>query len=141
MLKVTVWKYPHQWGFLEKVSNGAWEGADDKQDIDAFGSKSIQDFGDLFRLYDIFVKSTGLELSIDLSRKFEKEPKDWRAYYIAKTESINEADNDILLDQGNKEYNDARKSLTTLQDDMNYSVLVHVASKMLWILGNFFFSI
>ena len=100
-------------------------------------SKSIQDFGDLFRLYDIFVKSTGLELSNDLSKKFEKEPKNWRQYYISKTESINEADNDILLDQGNKEYKDARKSLTTLQDDMNYSILVHVASKMLWILGKF----
>lgn len=76
-----------------------------------------------------------MELSNDLSKKFEKEPENWREYYIAKTESINEADNDILLDQGNKEYKDARKSLTTLQDDMNYSVLVHVASKMLWILG------
>ncbi|KAL9537243.1 hypothetical protein MBANPS3_011954 [Mucor bainieri] len=101
---------------------------------DFWKNKSIQDFGDLFRLYDIFVKSTGLELSNDLSKKFEKEPENWREYYIAKTESINEADNDILLDQGNKEYKDARKSLTTLQDDMNYSVLVHVASKMLWIL-------
>ncbi|KAF1802651.1 hypothetical protein FB192DRAFT_1379143 [Mucor lusitanicus] len=101
---------------------------------DFWKNKSIHDFGDLFRLYDIFVKSTGLELSNDLSKKFEKEPENWREYYIAKTESINEADNDILLDQGNKEYKDARKSLTTLQDDMNYSVLVHVASKMLWIL-------
>ncbi|KAK4515111.1 uncharacterized protein ATC70_002721 [Mucor velutinosus] len=101
---------------------------------DFWKNKSIQDFGDLFRLYDIIVKSTGLELSNDLSKKFEKEPGNWREYYIAKTESINEADNATLLDQGNKEYKDARKSLTTLQDDMNYSVLVHVASKMLWIL-------
>ncbi|KAI8646700.1 hypothetical protein BD408DRAFT_336333 [Parasitella parasitica] len=94
----------------------------------------MHDFGDLFRLYNLFVKSTGLELSNDLSKKFEREPMNWREYYISKTESINGADGDILRDQGNKEYKDARRSLTTLQDDMNYSVLVHVASKMLWIL-------
>ncbi|CEP12258.1 hypothetical protein [Parasitella parasitica] len=97
-------------------------------------SKSKRDFGDLFRLYNLFVKSTGLELSNDLSKKFEREPKSWRVYYISKTQSIKNADNDTLRDQGNKEYKDARRSITTLQDDMNYSVLVHVASKMLWIL-------
>lgn len=38
--------------------------------------------------------------------------------------------------QANKEYEDAEKFLITFQDDINYSVLIQVASKMLWILGN-----
>jgi hypothetical protein len=98
-------------------------------------SKTLQDFGDIFRLYHIFTSATGLELPSDLTNKFEKEPKDWKNYYVIKSASINEADHEVLLLQGNKEYQDAQKYLKTFKDDMNYSILIQVASKMLWILG------
>lgn len=100
-------------------------------------SKALLDYGNIFKLYNIFVDSTGLELPNDLSKKFGKEPESWRLYYSTKHTSINEADTEVLLDQGNKEYLDARKHLSSIEDEMNYSVLTQVASKMLWILGKY----
>lgn len=101
-------------------------------------SKALLDFGDLFKLYSIFVESTGLELPTDLSKKFGKEPESWRQYYSTKHVSINNADTEVLLDQANKEYLDAQKHLTSVEDERNYSVLIQTASKMLWILGKWF---
>lgn len=89
----------------------------------------------MFRLYHIFTTCTGLELPTDLSKKFAKEPEDWKSYYVTKNASIHQADNEILLIQSNKEYEEAKKYLNSFQDDMNYSNLVQIASKMLWILG------
>lgn len=103
--------------------------------IDAPGSKSILDFGDIFQLYQIFTKSTGLELPSELTLKYSKEPDSWYDYYVAKSKSINKADDDVLLDQGNREYQEARQCLNGLQEEVNHSMLVHVASKMFWILG------
>lgn len=71
-----------------------------------------------------------------MSNKFDKEPEDWFTYYVTKDSAINATDNDVLLTQANKEYEDAQKILKTFQDDINYSILIQVASKMLWILGN-----
>lgn len=98
-------------------------------------SKAVSDFGDIFRLYRIFTTSTGLELPTDLSNKFEKEPQDWHAYYTTKREMINASEHDVLINQANKEYKDAQKYLKTFKDDVNYSLLIQVACKMLWILG------
>ncbi|GAA5803200.1 hypothetical protein HPULCUR_008676 [Helicostylum pulchrum] len=97
-------------------------------------SKAVSDFGDIFRLYRIFTTSTGLELPTDLSNKFEKEPQDWHAYYTTKREMINASEHDVLINQANKEYKDAQKYLKTFKDDVNYSLLIQVACKMLWIL-------
>lgn len=91
----------------------------------------------MFRLYTIFTTSTGLELPTDLSNKFGKEPTDWLAHYKLKSAAHKEADNEILLDQGNKEYNEAQKQLKTLKEDVNYATLIMVASKMFWILGTY----
>jgi hypothetical protein len=98
-------------------------------------SKALLDYGNIFKLYNIFIESTGLELPSDLSKKFGKEPESWRQYYSTKHTSIHGADIEVLLDQGNKEYLEARKHLTSIEDEMNYSVLIQIASKMLWILG------
>ncbi|KAI7876806.1 uncharacterized protein EV154DRAFT_429625 [Mucor mucedo] len=99
--------------------------------------KAIHEFGDIFRLYRIFVTSTGLELPTDLSNKFGKEPEDWFHYYITKATALHATDRDVLMAQAIKEYEDAEKFLITFQDDINYSVLIQVASKMLWILDAF----
>lgn len=86
-------------------------------------------------MYQTFTKSTGLELPSDLAQKYNKDPDNWFEYYVSKSISIKKADDDVLLDQGNKEYHEARQSLNNLQDELNHSMLVHVASKMFWILG------
>ncbi|KAI9471997.1 MAG: hypothetical protein EXX96DRAFT_582537 [Benjaminiella poitrasii] len=104
---------------------------------DFWKSKTLHDFGDIFHLYQLFTSSTGLDLAGDLSKKFKQEPDSWRHYYKIKQSSINQADDDVLVDQANKEYKDSRKYLSTFQDDMNYSVLAQVASKMFWILDMF----
>lgn len=98
-------------------------------------SKSESEFGDLFRLYQIFTTSTGLELPTDLNTKFEKEPENWQLYYETKHASLKASDREVLIQQANKEFKDAQKYLKTFQDDVNYSLLIQVASNMLWILG------
>lgn len=103
-------------------------------DQDLYKRKSIQEFGDLFKLYAVFTQSTGLELPTDLSNKLGKEPTDWIAYYNAKKAAMEEADNDVLLSQGNREYKEAQKQLKSRKDEVNYSTLIMVASKMFWIL-------
>ncbi|KAI7898262.1 uncharacterized protein BX663DRAFT_462268 [Cokeromyces recurvatus] len=99
--------------------------------------KTVHDFGDIFKLYQLFTNSTGLDLAGDLTKRFKQRPENWLSYYITKHSSIHEADDEVLLDQANKEYEDSRKYLTTIQDDMNYSILSQVASKMFWILDMF----
>lgn len=97
-------------------------------------NKTVTEYGDIFRLYHIFTTSTGLELPTDLSNKFKQEPKDWYEYYTSKQETMKSTEHDILIQQANKEYKDAQKYLKTFKDDVNYSLLIQVASKMLWIL-------
>ncbi|OBZ87215.1 hypothetical protein A0J61_04733 [Choanephora cucurbitarum] len=97
-------------------------------------SKSLKEFGNIFRLYQIFITSTGLELPSDIADKFAKRPTDWHAYYVQKHTSFQKVDYDTLLDQCDREYMEAQRHLTTFQDDINYSVLTQVASKMFWIL-------
>lgn len=76
-----------------------------------------------------------MELPGDLSNKLGKKPTDWIAYYNSKLTSLKEADNDVLLSQGNREYKEAQKQLKNPKEELNYSTLIMVASKMFWILG------
>ncbi|KAI8079659.1 uncharacterized protein B0P05DRAFT_541501 [Gilbertella persicaria] len=100
-------------------------------------NKTLKDFGNLFRLYQIFITSTGLELPSDLSEKFAKRPHHWFQYYIYKHTSLKRVDNDILLDQCDKEYKEAQRYLTAFQDEIDYSLLTQLASRMFWILDIF----
>ncbi|KAI8887344.1 hypothetical protein K501DRAFT_175640 [Backusella circina FSU 941] len=99
--------------------------------------KTDREFGNLFQLYSIFIKATGLELPSDLSSKFGKEPDSWREYYKQKTGSVNERDYTILRKQCDKEYYIAQENMKKFQDDVNYSTVIEMASKMLWILDLF----
>ncbi|KAI8990772.1 hypothetical protein BDF20DRAFT_840747 [Mycotypha africana] len=99
--------------------------------------KSLRDFGDIFKLYRILVKATGLNLPTEISNKFKDYPKIWKHYYIQKTKTMNEADKEVLMDQGSKQYNDAKILLTTIQEtrlELNVSMLVEITSKMLFLL-------
>lgn len=98
-------------------------------------SKTAHDFGDLFNIYNLITVGAGLELAPDLAPKFGQEPSDWRAYYIQKHGSIDDADTDALVSQAEKEYTEAQAYLKTFQKDGNVVVLGRVASKMIWILG------
>ncbi|KAI9314542.1 hypothetical protein BX666DRAFT_1967671 [Dichotomocladium elegans] len=107
------------------MSNSVWK------------SKSAHDFGDLFHIYKLLTESAGLELAPDLAPKLGKEPTDWRQFYIRKNAMIDDTDNDALVSQADKEFNEAQDYLKTFQSDGNITVLSRVASKMLWILDVF----
>ncbi|KAL0094707.1 hypothetical protein F4703DRAFT_1032598 [Phycomyces blakesleeanus] len=98
-------------------------------------AKTVHDFGNLFHVYTIFTTSTGLDLGDDLKQKFGKEPENWHTYYITKNASIDETNNDELMDQADKEYTEAQAYLKTFQNDGDIQVLSQVASKMIRILG------
>lgn len=98
-------------------------------------SKTIHDFGNLFHIYTLFTTSTGLELYPDLKDKFEREPTDWHRYYITKNATINDTEDEALMDQADKEYAAAQSQLKTFQQDGNAAVLNEVAAKMMRILG------
>ncbi|CDS07647.1 hypothetical protein LRAMOSA01596 [Lichtheimia ramosa] len=100
-------------------------------------TKTAHDFGDLFNIYNLITVGAGLELAPDLAPKFGQEPSDWRAYYIQKHGSIDDADTDALVSQAEKEYTEAQAYLKTFQKDGNVVVLGRVASKMIWILDVF----
>lgn len=99
-------------------------------------SKTTLDFGDLFQTYTIITTATGFSLDPLLIEKFSQEPTDWRAYYIQKNKSISD-DDTALMDQADLEYANAQAHLETFQQEGNVQILVHVASKMLWILDVF----
>ncbi|KAI7849105.1 hypothetical protein BDC45DRAFT_292006 [Circinella umbellata] len=100
-------------------------------------SKTDNDFGNLFEIYNIFTHSTGLELAPDLATKFGKEPNNWKEYYAQKNATVDGADDESLMTQAEKEYSEAQAFLKTFQNDGNVSVLSRVASKMMWILDVF----
>ncbi|SAM05557.1 hypothetical protein [Absidia glauca] len=100
-------------------------------------SKTIHDFGNLFHIYTLFTTSTGLELYPDLKDKFEREPTDWHRYYITKNATINDTEDEALMDQADKEYAAAQSQLKTFQQDGNAAVLNEVAAKMMRILDVF----
>ena len=89
----------------------------------------------MFKLYTILTTSTGLDLPHDLSTKFKHEPENWHTYYETKSLALKETDHDVLISQGNKEYKEALKLLRERREEINHSMLVMVASKMLWLLG------
>ncbi|KAG1223653.1 hypothetical protein G6F35_004526 [Rhizopus arrhizus] len=105
-------------------------------DNNLWKSKTLHDFGDLFEIYTIFsTAATSLSLDPSLSKKFEKEPSNWRLYYIQKNKQTDEDLN--LMDQADKEYADAQARLKRFQENGDMDILADVASKMMWILDVF----
>ncbi|KAI8088925.1 uncharacterized protein BX664DRAFT_331739 [Halteromyces radiatus] len=100
-------------------------------------SKSLHDFGNLFHIYTLFTTSTGLELYPDIQEKFEKEPTDWCRYYLSKNASVNEQEEEKLMDEADSEYAAAQAQLKQFQNDGNAAILNEVAAKMIRILDVF----
>ncbi|KAI8147923.1 hypothetical protein BJV82DRAFT_551674 [Fennellomyces sp. T-0311] len=100
-------------------------------------SKTAYDFGDLFNIYALIATSAGLELAPDLATKFGQEPSDWKQYYAQKNATVDNADDEALMSQAEKEYSEAQRYLKSFQKDGNVAVLSQVATKMMWILDTF----
>jgi hypothetical protein len=91
--------------------------------------KTIRDFGHLFQTFQI-IHCTGLVLQNDLMLRFTKF-KSWQHFYLTKHTNIDTE----TMEEITNEYRHAKKVLALFRDDFNSSILIEVASKMLWILG------
>jgi hypothetical protein len=91
--------------------------------------KTVRDFGHLFQTFQI-IHCTGLVLQNDLMLRFTKF-KSWQHFYLTKHTNIDTE----TMEEITNEYRHAKKMLALFRDDFNSSILIEVASKMLWILG------